>query len=202
VTPEARLSVLVAGALAAAWFTESIGLHLIFGPFLLGLCVPRHAATLDHLHTRIAELSTSLLLPAFFVVAGLGVDLTTLGSGGLVLLAATLALAMLGKIGGTALPAVGLGMHRREALTLGALMNTRGLTELVLLSVGASVGLLDTQLYTVLVATAVITTVSTGPLLTLLRAPPRPSNPVALEASQDAHSEGPDLPRVPAGGRR
>jgi Kef-type K+ transport system membrane component KefB len=163
--PVTGLGLLLAGAFGAAWITESLGLHAIFGPFLLGLAVPRHAPTVEFVRTRAAELSATLLLPAFFVVAGLGVDLTALDGAGAGLLALALAIAVVGKVAGAAVPARALGASRADALSLGVLMNTRGLTELVLLSVGLEAGLLDARLYTVLVLTAVLTTVATGPLL-------------------------------------
>ncbi|MCW2665333.1 MAG: Kef-type transport system, rane component KefB [Frankiales bacterium] len=171
----ALLAVLVTAALLGAWATESLGLHAVFGPFVVGLAVPRHAPTLELVHRRLGDVCTAVLLPAFFVVAGLGVDLTTLDGGGLLLLAAVVCLAIVGKVVGAAVPARWCGLSRTEALQLGALMNTRGLTELVVLSVGASTGVLDAQLYTVLVATAVLTTAATGPLLSFIGTrPPAP----------------------------
>lgn len=164
----ALLGALVAAALLGAWVTESLGLHAVFGPFVVGLAVPRRVAVLQLVESRLGDVATAVLLPAFFVVAGLGVDLTTLDGGGLALLAAVVALAVAGKVVGAAVPARLCGASRPDALRLGALMSTRGLTELVVLSVGASVGVLDAQLYTVLVATAVLTTAATGPLLSFL----------------------------------
>jgi Kef-type K+ transport system membrane component KefB len=168
VSPRALLVGVLVAAVLAAWFTESIGLHSIFGPFVVGLALPRHRATVDLVVTRAADLSTALLLPAFFVVAGLGVDLATLAWRDAGVLGAAVVVSMAGKIVGAAGPARLTGLSGHDALTLGVLLSIRGLTELVVLSVGAAAGLLTTTLYTILVINAVITTLATGPLLSLL----------------------------------
>ncbi|MET0425408.1 MAG: cation:proton antiporter [Actinoplanes sp.] len=166
--PRTVLVTVLLAAVLAAWFTESIGLHSIFGPFLVGLSLPRVQPTMEMITTRVADLSSGLLLPAFFVVAGLQVDVTALDGRDFAVLAAALTAATVGKIVGAAGPARLTGMSGRDALTLGVLLNTRGLTELVVLSVGAAAGLLTPNLYTVLVITAVVTTLATGPLLALI----------------------------------
>ncbi|WP_436531410.1 cation:proton antiporter domain-containing protein [Actinoplanes sp. HUAS TT8] len=168
VSPRALLIGVLVAAVLAAWFTESIGLHSIFGPFVVGLALPRHRDTVDLVVTRAADLSSGLLLPAFFVVAGLGVSFSALDWRDLGVLAAAIVVSMLGKIAGAAGPARLTGLGGRDALTLGVLLSTRGLTELVVLAVGAASGLLTTTLYTVLVINAVVTTLATGPLLSLL----------------------------------
>jgi Kef-type K+ transport system membrane component KefB len=161
------VGVLVAAA-AAAWFTQYVGLHSIFGPFILGVCLPRHRPTVELLTTRLADTSSAFLLPCFFVVAGMSVDVGALNSLDFLVLAVTLTLAVAGKVLATAGPARWFGLERRDAWLLGVLLNTRGLTELVVLSVGLSIGVLHPHLYTVLVVTAVLTTVATGPLLALV----------------------------------
>ncbi|BCY10174.1 cation:proton antiporter [Actinoplanes sp. L3-i22] len=176
VSPRALLVGVLVAAVLAAWFTESIGLHSIFGPFVVGLALPRHRATVDLVVTRAADLSTGLLLPAFFVVAGLGVDLSALTWRDAGVLGAAVVVSMVGKIAGAAGPARLTGMGGRDALTLGVLLSTRGLTELVVLTVGAAAGLLTTTLYTILVINAVITTLATGPLLSLLERRGRSTN--------------------------
>jgi len=168
VDPRALLGLVLAAALLAAWATSQVGLHSAFGPFLLGLALPRHAATVASLQTRLSDVSTSLLLPPFFVVTGLGVDLGDLRGPELALLALVVVLAITGKVVGAAVPARLAGAPRRDAVALGVLLSTRGLTELVVLDVGRTAGLIDARLHGVLVATAVITTVATGPLLALV----------------------------------
>ncbi|GIM88417.1 cation:proton antiporter [Paractinoplanes toevensis] len=165
ISPRALLIAVLVAAVLAAWFTESIGLHSIFGPFILGLALPRVESVIDLITTRAADLSSGLLLPAFFVVAGMGVDVAAMGWRDTAVLVAAVAVSMIGKIAGAAGPARLTGMDGRDSLTLGVLLSTRGLTELVVLSVGAAAGLLTTTLYTVLVINAVLTTLATGPLL-------------------------------------
>lgn len=167
--PHTVLVAVLVAAVTAAWFTQFIGLHSIFGPFVLGVCLPRHRPTVELLTTRLADASSAFLLPAFFVVAGLSVDIGALDPRDVLVLAATLLAAVAGKILPTAYAARGLGMAHRDAWSLGVLLSTRGLTELVVLSVGLSLGVLHPHLYTVLVVTAVVTTVATGPLLALVR---------------------------------
>lgn len=163
VAPERRLPLLVAAALAAAALTDALGLHLVIGPFLVGLCAPRDV----DLHPRLEPVAAAVL-PAFFFTAGLGVELGGLGADGLALLALTLVLAFAGKFVGTVVPARRLGLATVDALRLGALLNTRGLTQLVLLSAGRELGLLGPRMYAVLVLCALVTTAATGPLLRTL----------------------------------
>ena len=167
-SPRAILIGVLVAAVLAAWFTESIGLHSIFGPFIVGLSLPRVRNTTELIVTRAADLSSGLLLPAFFVVAGLQVDVTALSGRDVLVLTVVLAAAVIGKVVGGAAPARLTGLSSRDSITLGVLLNTRGLTELVVLSVGKAAGLLTTPLYTVLVITAVVTTMATGPLLQLI----------------------------------
>jgi Kef-type K+ transport system membrane component KefB len=133
----------------------------VIGAFLAGLCAPRD----ETLEQRLAPVATGVLLPPFFFIAGLGVQLGEVGPG---LFALTLTLAVAGKVAGTAGPARALGLTGPDALRLGVLMNTRGLTELVLLSAGRELGLLGPRMYSVLVLCALVTTALTGPLLRAL----------------------------------
>lgn len=152
--------------LASGALSEWLGLHFIFGVFLAGAIVPRRgterlrAALRDRFETIIW-----LLLPAYFAVAGLKVDLTTLGGAGLAELGLILLVAIGGKFGGAYLGARFAGQSGRSATTLGILMNTRGLTELIILGVGLQLGLLDTELYSLMVIMALVTTAMTAPLL-------------------------------------
>lgn len=165
--PPVILTVVLIGILLSSWATEAIGIHTIFGAFIFGAIMPREESQelFDELLVRIEHLGVSLLLPVFFVVTGMGVDLRGLGISGLTTLLAVLFVACAGKFFGTSLPARAVGMKPRRAAALGILMNTRGLTELVILSVGRDQGFLDDQLFTMLVIMAIFTTVITGPLL-------------------------------------
>lgn len=202
--PKVLLVTAVLGALAAAWVTSSTGLHDVFGPFLLGLALPRSIGVRELLEGRLEHVSTGFLLPAFFVVAGMGVDLPSLLDSGLVLFLALTALAVAGKVAGAYLGARVAALDPRSSLTLGVLLSTRGLTELVVLSIGREAGLLSTELYTALVAMALLTTVATGPLLALLERrgerstakvhPMTPAGPEPARArSSSSASPQPDL---------
>ncbi|MFK4084176.1 cation:proton antiporter [Kribbella sp. NPDC020789] len=187
----------VAGLLLSAAVTEWLGLHFIFGAFFFGVLMPRAGAErLTHvLHERIDTFSTTLLLPIFFVMAGLQVNLSGLTTAGLGKLALVLAAAVVGKLGGAYLGArLGRRPHR-EAAVLASLMNTRGLTELIVLSLGLQLGIIDNYLYSLLVVMALVTTAMTGPLLTLLSATTRPSPlPTANKGPALEQPSGHDLP--------
>ncbi|MEV6767371.1 cation:proton antiporter [Nocardia sp. NPDC051030] len=161
-TPNGTFSVAVAGALLCGAATEWAGLHVIFGAFAFGLAFPRTGSTgtADRIRTV-----SSLFLPAFFVVAGLHMDLASIGPSALVELPAIVAVAVAGKLGGTYLAARCGRLSHREAGIWASLMNARGLTELVILVVGLSAGLLDRQLYALMVIAALLTTAMTAPLL-------------------------------------
>lgn len=168
-TPEMLATVLV-GILASAFVTEEIGIHFIFGAFVFGVVMPRQgAAALTHEITdRLEQVSVLLLLPVFFVVTGFGVDVGALDLTGLGELGLILLVAISGKFLGAFLAARSQRVPRRQATALGVLMNTRGLTELVILNIGVSLGVLDGEMFTLLVIMAVVTTVMTSPLLKLV----------------------------------
>jgi Kef-type K+ transport system membrane component KefB len=161
------LAVTLVGTLLSAWITDKIGINLIFGAFVFGAAVPKRGA--ESLVAEVVERLESaillLLLPIFFVVAGLSVNLRTLGVGDLPYLALILAVAIGGKFFGAAIAARLQGVTTRRAMALGTLMNTRGLTELVILTIGLSIGVLDVRLYTLMVIMAVVTTLMTSPVL-------------------------------------
>jgi hypothetical protein len=161
------LAVVLVGLLLFAGTTEALRIHFIFGAFLFGAIMPRAGATaLRHeILVRLEQISVLLLLPVFFLVSGLKVDLRMLDSGDLVMLAAILAVAIGGKYLGAYAGARTSGVPHWQANSLGILMNTRGLTELVILNVGLSLGIIGPRLFTLLVIMAIVTTMMTGPLL-------------------------------------
>ncbi|ONK11245.1 cation:proton antiporter [Streptomyces sp. MP131-18] len=173
-----------AGALCSAYVTSEIGLHAIFGAFVFGLVMPRgpehelmHRAAfipLEHL--------SRLLLPVFFVVTGLSVDLTALTATGALHMVLIILTACAGKLGGVLLSARATGMSWHRSTTLGLLMNTRGLTELVILNVGLGLGLLSTELFTAMVMMALVTTAMTSPLLGIALRREAPAAPVPRES--------------------
>ncbi|MEV5976631.1 cation:proton antiporter [Streptomyces sp. NPDC052114] len=162
-------SVVLVGALVSGAATEAMGMHYIFGSFLFGLVMPREGAPelRDAINGRVHHI-TVLLLPIYFVVAGLKVDLSGIGASELAQFAAIMVVAVAGKFGGTYLGARARGLPARPSVALAALMNTRGLTELVILGVGLEAGLLNESLYGLMVTMALVTTAMTGPLLTLV----------------------------------
>ncbi|MEV0570791.1 cation:proton antiporter [Dactylosporangium sp. NPDC050588] len=160
------LVAVVALVFLAAYATTWIGLHAIFGAFCVGLAMPREpAAELCEQVRRPLEHVSVVLLPVFFIVTGLGVDVGGLTTGNLLELAAIVVIACVGKLTGAIVPAVFLGMSWRDAGILGILVNTRGLTELVVLSVGLQLGVLDRQMFTMMVLMALVTTALAGPLI-------------------------------------
>src|SRR5580693_1803569 len=158
-------------ALGSAWVTASLGLHPVFGGFLAGLTMPGPDGTPDAEVLRPMEQIGGILLPLFFVVTGLSVNVGALDGDALLLLVILCALASAGKLGPGYLGAKLGGLGRRDAATVAALVNSRGLTELIALNVGLSAGLIDERLFSILVLMAVLTTVATAPLLSLIRAP-------------------------------
>jgi Kef-type K+ transport system membrane component KefB len=179
-TPDAFAVVLV-GTLLCAFITEEIGIHAIFGAFVFGAAMPRRGAEqlTQEILERVEPVTVLLLLPVFFITTGLKVDITALGRTGLVELGAVLLVACTGKFVGAAVAARVSGVHTRRAAALGILMNTRGLTELVILNVGYEAGVLDRDLFTVLVMMALVTTLATAPLLRLIYSPARVNREIA-----------------------
>ncbi|MGP3976836.1 cation:proton antiporter [Streptomyces sp. 8N114] len=155
-------------ALGSAWVTESLGLHAVFGGFLAGLAMPRRDGAPNADILRPMEQTSDMLLPLFFVTTGLSVDIGNLGADGFGLLGLILLVAIAGK----AVPAYGAarlgGLDARQSGLVAVMVNTRGLTELIVLDVGRSAGLIGQDLYVVLVLMALVTTFMTGPLLQLV----------------------------------
>ncbi|GAA3241377.1 hypothetical protein GCM10017691_44510 [Pseudonocardia petroleophila] len=164
------LAVVLAGLLASAWITEIIGVHAIFGAFLFGAVMPRReaAALTREILERLEQVSLLLLLPVFFVVAGLQVDVGAVGPAGIWQLGLILVAAIAGKFLGASVAARAQGMPRRQSTALGVLMNTRGLTEIVILQVGLQLGVLSPAMFTLMVIMALVTTAMTGPLMKLV----------------------------------
>ena len=165
-TPD-LLAFLLAGLLLSAWITEQIGIHFIFGAFVFGACLPREGTQemFREILERLEQVSVLLLLPVFFIVTGLSVDITAFETATIGELALVLVVAVVSKFGGAYAASRLQGLPQRRAAALGLLLNTRGLTELVLLSVGQRLGVLDTQVFSMLVIMALVTTFMTAPLL-------------------------------------
>ena len=157
------------GLLVSAGFTEWIGLHYIFGAFLFGIAMPRENAAdlLAELQDKMGKFCSVLLLPAFFIVAGFTVNLSSIKGAAVGELGLILLVAIGGKFG-TFFAARLAHLSVRDAGALAALSNTRGLTELIILTLALKLGVLDTGLYSMLVLMAVVTTAMTCPILQLI----------------------------------
>jgi len=145
-----------------AWFTDLIGLYSVFGSFILGLAVPKGVA--EKTADRISPVTTALLLPFFFTYSGLNTRFSLLNSPVLWLICLCLILAAItAKLGACYGAARFCGKTHSEALTIGSLMNARGLMELILLNIGLQAGLITPTLFTMLVLMAVVTTLMAAP---------------------------------------
>lgn len=163
-----QVPVALALTLASAWVTASLGLHPVFGGLLAGLTMPSREGGADPDVLRAVEGASNALLPLFFVVTGLSVNVSELNGTAVAALALLTAIAVIGKLAPAYLAARAGGLDHTDAATTAALVNTRGLTELIALNVGLSSGLISQRLFSVLVLMAVLTTVTTAPLLTLI----------------------------------
>ena len=145
-----------------AWFTDLIGLYSVFGAFILGLVVPKGVA--EKTAERISPLTKALLLPFFFTYSGLNTRFSLLNSPALWLICLCLVLAAIAaKLGACYGAARFCRKTHSEALTIGSLMNARGLMELILLNIGLQAGLITPTLFTMLVLMAVVTTLMAAP---------------------------------------
>ena len=149
--------------------TQWCGLDYIFGAFLAGVVFSRSVAEPERewITDRTGVVGNTLLMPIYFVLAGLNVNLRTIGWSGAADLGLILLVAVGGKILGGYLGARAFRLPARQSVTVGILMNTRGLTELIILGIGLQLHYLDGRLYSLMVAMAVVTTAMTGPLLRL-----------------------------------
>jgi Kef-type K+ transport system membrane component KefB len=164
------LATVLAGLLLSAAATNWMGLHFIFGAFLFGVIMPREnvLGLREEILERLLQISVLVLLPIYFVVSGLSINLSTIGSSGLEELGAILVVAIVGKFVGAYLGAQLTGVRGRNAGVIATLMNTRGLTELVILGVGLQLHILTKPLYTLMVVMALVTTAMSGPLLKVI----------------------------------
>lgn len=153
-------------ALASAWTTEWLGIHALFGAFLLGAVMPKDRGFVHDIGAKLEDFTVVFLLPLFFANAGLRTSIGLVSGPemwsffGLIML-----VAVAGKFGGSTLSARITGLSWREAGALGVLMNTRGLMELVILTIGLEIGVISPALFTMMVMMALVTTAMTTPFL-------------------------------------
>lgn len=151
---------------AAAFTAEWIGIHALFGAFMAGLVMPSEWKLREALEEKVADIALFLLLPLFFVFTGLRTSIGLINTGHLWMICGfIILLAIGGKFLGSMMAARFADLPWKTSLQIGALMNTRGLVELVVLNIGYDLGVLSPQIFTILVIMALVTTLMTGPSL-------------------------------------
>ncbi len=161
--------------LLAACAMDAAGMHAVFGGFLLGTAMPRGRFSRE-LHRRLEPFTTCFLLPMFFTYSGLNTDMRVLGHVGLIGVTLTiLATAIITKGGACYLAARASGESQSDAMGLGALMNARGMMELIIINIGLAHGIIGPALFAMLVLMAIVTTLMASPLFTLFCRRPAPS---------------------------
>jgi Kef-type K+ transport system membrane component KefB len=168
VLSEAGLVIGLACMALGAWFTDMIGLHAVFGSFVMGAVMPRYVMGRE-LIRRIQPLAVALLLPLFFTFSGLNTKIALLNSWYLWgMCGLVVAVAVLGKGVACWLAARAVGLPHKEALGIGALMNSRGLMELIIINIGLQRGVIGEGLFATLVIMAVVTTLMASPMFDVL----------------------------------
>ena len=165
-TTQDMFAVVCAALLLSALLTERIGIHALFGAFLLGTVIPHNSVLARDIREKCEDLVVVLLLPVFFVFTGMRTQIGLVhGTRDWLACILIIGVASLGKFGGSFLAARWTGSDWREAASMGVLMNTRGLMELIVLNVGLDLGVLSPVLFTMFVIMAVATTLVTTPIL-------------------------------------
>jgi Kef-type K+ transport system membrane component KefB len=162
---QAMMGVVCCMLLLSSIATEYIGIHTLFGAFLIGAVIPHDSRLAHSLQTRLQDLVVVMFLPAFFAFSGLRTRIDLIAPGQWWICAIIILVACLGKYGGTTVAARATGLSWRNASLLGILMNTRGLMELIVLNIGLDLGVISPTLFAMLVLMALVTTVATTPLL-------------------------------------
>ncbi len=166
---QAVMTVTFVALLLSALITEAIGVHAIFGAFVLGVLVPHDSRIARQLREQLEGVVVVLLLPAFFAFTGLRTQVALVQGAGWLLCGLIIVVASVGKFGGSAAAARLTGLSWRDAAALGVLMNTRGLVELIVLNIGLDLHVLSPALFAMLVLMALVTTMATTPVLALLQ---------------------------------
>jgi Kef-type K+ transport system membrane component KefB len=165
--PYVAMSILI--LLVSAYVAEVIGIHALFGAFLAGVTIPHDPKIKEALRQKIEDVSLLLFLPVFFAFTGLRTQIGLLVSDGLwSVCLLVLLVAVAGKVFGTVVASKLMNQTWKNSFSLGVLMNTRGLMELVVLNIGYDLGIISPEMFVVLVLMAIATTLMTGPLLNLL----------------------------------
>jgi Kef-type K+ transport system membrane component KefB len=163
------LAVVFVLLLLSALATEAIGIHALFGAFLLGAILPHDGRLAEQIRARVEDLVVVLFLPAFFAFTGMRTQVGLLDHAqDWIACAATIGIATAGKFGGTFIASRCVGLGWRHSAALGMLMNTRGLMELIVLNLGLDLGVLTPTMFTMLVLMALVTTFTATPVLDLV----------------------------------
>jgi Kef-type K+ transport system membrane component KefB len=161
-----NLAMVVVLVLASGWVTEQLGVHALFGAFLMGTIMPKSPGFSRELSAKLHDAAVVLLLPLFFAFTGLRTSVGLLRGGEMWLYLGIIVLvAIAGKFGGATIAARLAGLDWRMASSVGILMNTRGLMELVVLNIGLELGILSSALFAMMVLMALLTTFMTAPVL-------------------------------------
>jgi Kef-type K+ transport system membrane component KefB len=195
--PGGWVAAIFAGILLSAYATETIGIAVIFGAFIMGLIMPRNAGLTEDVTRRVEDYVIVLLLPLFFAYTGLRTNIGLLDRP--VLWGITLALivvAIAGKLFGAMIAARVTGFDWRASAVIGTLMNTRGLTELIVLNLALEKGVISDALFAALVLMALVTTFMAGPMLRLLDRENRYGAPVEEELEEARARSSLEFPEI------
>jgi Kef-type K+ transport system membrane component KefB len=162
---ESAISLMIVLALASAVATEWLGIHLVFGAFLMGMIMPKGRDFIQSLQHKMESVTVVVLLPLFFAFSGLRTNIGTIRGNLWLYFLVVVAVAIAGKFGGSTLAARMAGVPWRDATALGILMNTRGLMGLIALNIGLDIGVISETVFTIMVLMALVTTFMTSPLL-------------------------------------
>ena len=196
--PGGWIAAIFVGVLLSAYVTEEIGIAVIFGAFVMGLIMPRDAGLTEDVTRRIEDFVVIVLLPLFFAYTGLKTNVGLLDRPVLWLITGVLiVVAIAGKLIGAAVAARITGFGWRASLVIGTLMNTRGLTELIVLNLALEKGVISEALFAMLVLMALVTTFMAGPLLRLLDPRNAYGAPVEEELEEARRRSSIEFPGVP-----
>lgn len=196
--PQGWIAAIFAGILLSAYATEEIGIALIFGAFVMGMIMPRRAELTEDVTRRVEDFVVTLLLPLFFAYTGLRTDIGLLDRPALWLLTlALIAVAIVGKLVGAMVAARLTGFDWRSSAVIGVLMNTRGLTELIVLNLALEAGVISEALFAALVIMALVTTFMAGPALKLLDPRNELGAPVEGELDEARERSAGEFPALP-----
>jgi Kef-type K+ transport system membrane component KefB len=195
--PAGWVAAIFAGVLVSAYVTEEIGIAVIFGAFIMGMIMPRNARLTEDVTRRLEDFVVVLLLPLFFAYTGLKTNIGLLDQPVLWWITlALIAVAIVGKLFGAMIAARVAGFDWRASTVIGTLMNTRGLTELIVLNLALEKGAISDTLFAMLVIMALVTTFMAGPMLRLLDPRNEYGTPVEEELEESKRQVAEEFPGV------